>query len=351
MATTGFKPNVYIHLIRHGQSEHNYHAIGYSKDPETYCPEDADPDEKIRRKQIRDPRLTPHGINEALDLRYRFPYMNELTHILVSPLSRTLQTAFLAFEPAIKRGVRPIALDILRETGKGPNCCGSEISGLLKGFGELGESVLTTEITPGWEIPRPDASPMALPMRRNLVLCRLRELANLARMSGAELTQARKDFEDLDPDTCIWSPFNTWLMKYDFPPLQLGKDVHIAVVTHGTFLEWMTLGEGGLFDNAEFRTYMFEGEEEEGPDPKNGRSLLLMETQESKRRPDAWLSEEDLMRKMRARERVAGMGVDHDEDGLSGKGNPVIENVLEVSGSEIKDLDVGDARREEKRKL
>ncbi|KAH9213984.1 histidine phosphatase superfamily [Leptodontidium sp. 2 PMI_412] len=305
MATTGFKPKVYIHLIRHGQSQHNYSAIQYSKD-QNYDPKNADKSEWARCKSVRDPGLTPHGINEAIDLRHRFPYMDKITHILTSPLRRTLQTMFLGFEPAIKRGIKPIALDILRETGFGPNHFGSDLPSLLAEFGELGESVITTEIEPGWEIPQVVRSPIEISRRRNLVLSRLRELSNLAKMSESELNQAKKDFEELDPDTR--SPFNMWLMKYDFPRLREGKDVHIAVVTHGNFLKWMTFGEGVLFDNAEFRTFMFKGEEEGGPDPKADQSLHLVEMKESKDRPEAWLCEADLVEKLRMREEWSGRG-------------------------------------------
>ncbi|CZT53412.1 uncharacterized protein RSE6_14948 [Rhynchosporium secalis] len=137
MATAEFKPKVYIHLIRHGQAERNYSAIKWSKDPENYDYSKLSRVQRRRGQGIRDTSLTTHGKNEAISLCHRFPYMDDITHIVTSPLRWTLQTTLLALEPAIRRGVRPIALDILIEIGWSMCQFGSDLTVLLK---ELGSS-------------------------------------------------------------------------------------------------------------------------------------------------------------------------------------------------------------------
>ncbi|KAG4411049.1 hypothetical protein IFR04_015824, partial [Cadophora malorum] len=127
MARITSKPKVYIHFIRHAQSEVNHNAKRLTA---VQHPGKISKAEIFRCKNLIDPQLAPHGILEALDTRHRFPYMSKITHILTSPLQRTLQTTLLALESAIARnGVRPIAIDLLRETGKSANRGGSDLMG------------------------------------------------------------------------------------------------------------------------------------------------------------------------------------------------------------------------------
>lgn len=46
--------------------------------------------------------------------------MHSITHILCSPLHRTLETCLRSFEPLTSRGLQVIAWDALREWGDGP---------------------------------------------------------------------------------------------------------------------------------------------------------------------------------------------------------------------------------------
>ncbi|KAH7417465.1 hypothetical protein BKA64DRAFT_769434 [Cadophora sp. MPI-SDFR-AT-0126] len=222
------EPNVkvYVHLIRHAQT--------------------VTTSQKALKKAIRDPLLTLHGQNEALDLLHRFPHQQKLTHIITSPLRRTLQTTIIALEPAIRSGIRPIAMAELREVGNGPNSTGSEISLALRDWGELGDFIPSL----------------------------MKEL---------------------------WDWYGLQLVKE-------GKDVHIAVVSHGVFL-WKMTGEelGDYFGNAEFRTYGFRGEEDGLKE--NQKSWDLVEIQESLDRPHPSTSEEDLAKRALKREQANAMDV------------------------------------------
>lgn len=57
-----------------------------------------------------DPTLTDLGMRQCLAVRDDFPHHEKVTHILVSPLYRTVATAVHCFKPAIDRGVRVTAM-------------------------------------------------------------------------------------------------------------------------------------------------------------------------------------------------------------------------------------------------
>ncbi|KAL2062228.1 hypothetical protein VTL71DRAFT_6494 [Oculimacula yallundae] len=323
--TVKVKPKVYIHLIRHGQAEHNYNAIRWSKvsnilipitniqqhptnslqDPDNFDASKNDEAEQRRRCRRRDTPLTTHGKNEALDLRDKFPFMDDITHILTSPLRRTLQTTLLALEPAIKRGIRPIALEFLREIGMSRFNWGSHLETLLEELGELGKTVLTNEIMRGWEVPM---NPMEKMVRANLINRRLKGLAELCQLEKEERAS-----KTLDPMTDVWQ------LMYDLPLVEKGKDIHIAVVSHGGILDRMIRDQVDQkpdgFGNAEFRTYVL-GEEAEDvyearvkkeAEPREedeiefgikdgkvkGKRTLLIETEESKNREHEDMCEKD----------------------------------------------------------
>ncbi|KAK0105098.1 hypothetical protein ONS96_004501 [Cadophora gregata f. sp. sojae] len=272
MAPTNTMPKVYIHLIRHAQAQSNYQAIRRTAAQQGHpAPELTQADIDLCRS-IQDPRLTPHGIQEALALRTNFPFMNKITHIITSPLRRTLQTTLLGLEPAIRRGIQPIALDILRETGMGANSCGSYLPSLLDKLANLGgERVVTTEIERGWEVP---TCSIGVNLRAKLVKYRIKDLARVARMQEFEREEARLE---LDGGTgALFGHENRWLMEYDVPFVEEERDVHIAVVSHGSFLK-RVIGDGSKqMGNAEYRTFEFEAKSEGGVGGYN-----LVETDES----------------------------------------------------------------------
>ncbi|KAH6709060.1 hypothetical protein BKA61DRAFT_677962 [Leptodontidium sp. MPI-SDFR-AT-0119] len=254
MATREFRPKVYIHLIRHARAQHNY-------DPKT-----ATPAQKSIHRAFLNPSLTPQGRAEALDLLSRFPYMHLLTHILTSPLRRTLETTILALEPAIRNGIHPIVIEELREVGMGTTSTGTEISGVLRELGELGDLVMTDTLKPDWEFnleQRYEADE-----RAEKAKCMLKELGDI--LSG------QVGGTGYGPDNEAGRLWN----GYSFGTLPEGRDVHIAVVSHACFL-WKMIGEktSGNFGNAEFRTFQFRGDE--GCLERGQKSTDLIETQES----------------------------------------------------------------------
>ncbi|KAG8157573.1 hypothetical protein KVR01_012615 [Diaporthe batatas] len=84
-----------ITLIRHAQGWHNYYNDW----------------------SILDPTLTDLGERQCLAVQRNFPYHNKITHILASPLKRTIQTAVNCFKPAIDRGIRVQPLPEVIEIG------------------------------------------------------------------------------------------------------------------------------------------------------------------------------------------------------------------------------------------
>lgn len=75
-----------IHFIRHAQSEHNARAA-------------IAPDEDIVRHDpaLRDARLTPLGQDQAKALSAEISNLRDIELVVVSPLTRTIQTTIVAF--------------------------------------------------------------------------------------------------------------------------------------------------------------------------------------------------------------------------------------------------------------
>lgn len=82
-----------ITLIRHGQGYHNL----YNDD------------------QIIDPTLTDKGKKQCHRVCDQFTHHTNVTHILASPLYRTIETAFHCFRRAIDRGVKIVAMPEVTE--------------------------------------------------------------------------------------------------------------------------------------------------------------------------------------------------------------------------------------------
>lgn len=83
-----------ITIIRHAQGIHNVY-----QDYQTYI----------------DPTLTDLGKRQCLAVHDKFPHHNKVSHILVSPLFRTIQTGFHCFKPAIERGIKITAMPEVTE--------------------------------------------------------------------------------------------------------------------------------------------------------------------------------------------------------------------------------------------
>ncbi|KAK0126620.1 hypothetical protein ONS95_008207 [Cadophora gregata] len=108
-----------FHLVRHAEGPHNLRSIP-EKD----------------RVAMLDPGLTTYGTAQSELLSQRFNTMKKVTHILSSPLSRTLLTALVAFKPAIDRGIQVILIPDLRECGQGLCNTGSNIPDLVEELSE-----------------------------------------------------------------------------------------------------------------------------------------------------------------------------------------------------------------------
>ena len=93
-----------VYCIRHGESKHNV-------------------DYKIKGKEAffdisnRDPHLTENGVIESTRMYFRWLEKSEVECVLVSPLSRTLETAQCIFGK--NNNIPIIATDILLESPQG----------------------------------------------------------------------------------------------------------------------------------------------------------------------------------------------------------------------------------------
>jgi broad specificity phosphatase PhoE len=110
-----------IHLVRHAQGFHNLSAAN---------------------EAIPDPLLTPLGKTQCADLRKSFPYHDKLTHLVASPMRRTIYTCLEAFGstsstteiPKLKIAAVPEIQEISDapcDTGSAPEILAQEFGGLV----------------------------------------------------------------------------------------------------------------------------------------------------------------------------------------------------------------------------
>ncbi|KAK4248537.1 histidine phosphatase superfamily [Corynascus novoguineensis] len=230
----------YVHLVRHAQGFHNLCAENHA---------------------LPDPDLTPLGKEQCAQLAKTFPYQAQLTHLVASPLRRTIYTCLLSFEPALraqdsslaKRAV--IALPEVQEVSPLPCDTGSDPAVLAAEFGQDGQAVVDLSLVgPGWNDKTTADSPFAPVMER---------LEARARRARRWLRALGREYEAAHP----------------------GRDAHVAVVTHGGFLHFLTQDWDGMnpdagtgWANTEWRSYEFvEEEDSEG-------EARLRETEASWRR-------------------------------------------------------------------
>ncbi|TAQ89056.1 hypothetical protein B7494_g2629 [Chlorociboria aeruginascens] len=106
-----------IHLIRHAESEHK---------PRGCITVDHD---------IRDPKLNEAGRKHCIErAKHLCPQAKYITHILASPLSRTLETACLTFPDVINRGVKVLAIPELQSLSSDPCSIGMDICKLKERY-------------------------------------------------------------------------------------------------------------------------------------------------------------------------------------------------------------------------
>ena len=113
-----------IHLVRHAQGYHNL---------------------SLENQWIRDPDLTELGKQQCEDLCKAFPYHDKITHLVASPIRRTIFTCQFSFAPAVKAGKKIVALPDAQEVSLYPCDMGSDLEPLKKEFGDLVDFSLVSE--------------------------------------------------------------------------------------------------------------------------------------------------------------------------------------------------------------
>ena len=204
----------YLHLVRHAQGFHNLSIIN---------------------QQISDPELTPLGRKQCAELRKAFPFHDRITHLVASPMRRTLYTCLLSFEPVVKRGKTVTALPELQEVAAVPSDIGSSPKRLAAEFEPT--EVDLSRVGASWT-DKSSKSPFEPEMDK---------LAARAQKARLFLRSLAAEVQD--------------------------GDAHIVVVTHGGFLHFLTQdwdgmdpGRGTGWENAEYRTYQFA--DPSGQDPE-----------------------------------------------------------------------------------
>ncbi|PQE30394.1 phosphoglycerate mutase protein [Rutstroemia sp. NJR-2017a WRK4] len=219
-----------IHLVRHAQGFHNLTTANHI---------------------LPDPLLTPHGLEQCRVLSQNFPSPDSITHLVASPLRRTIYTTLYSFPSVLSRGVKVVALPEIQETSDLPCDTGSDVRVLEKEFGE-GEFrglVDLSRVEEGWNEKGVGG--------------------RWEPSSGAIEKRAREA--------------RVWLRGLGRD--NKGEDVNVVVVTHGGFLHYFTEDwedsakfSGTGWENTEFRSYRFV--DEKGDDA----NASVKETRESRER-------------------------------------------------------------------
>ncbi|KAK9415100.1 putative Phosphoglycerate mutase-like protein [Seiridium unicorne] len=245
-----------IHLVRHAQGYHNLNH---------------------ENEQLPDPDLTPFGEEQCRNLRDAFPDHDKITHLVASPLRRTVYTCLHSFEPVVKKGIKVIALPDAQEMSLQPCDHGSDVEKIKA---EFGEKVDFSRVQDGWNIKSPESKYYPDPAK-------LDARARDTRRSLRELAKSH------------------------------GDDAQIVLVTHGGIVhfvtgDWAGIPKGGAtgWKNTECRSYEFK--DPSGADPeaalqelessweqRRGSQVALTDTENREMR--------DILQKMLEAENAADM--------------------------------------------
>ncbi|KAK7721939.1 hypothetical protein SLS57_005006 [Botryosphaeria dothidea] len=254
-----------LHCVRHAQGFHNLTPDNHT---------------------LPDPALTDLGKQQCADLQRAFPHHDRITHVVASPIKRTLWTALLTFGPAIAtKNLKVLALPEIQETSDLPCDTGSDLAELEREF--AGQPVDLSRVHEGWNSNKGPWAPTP----------------------GAVAERARKA--------------RVWLREL------AGEDSEVVVVTHGSLLHTFTQDwsdhdkYGGTgWANTEHRTYSFV--------PGSGDEARIVETPESRaaRGASAFDDAENSKLKAEAEQEWAAQGFLNQNDTATG---PAIQEVgLEV---------------------
>ena len=128
-----------IHCVRHAQGFHNV---------------------SVANHQMHDPLLTQLGEAQCKRLQKNFAAMKNVDLVVASPLKRTIYTALIGFEPAIReKGLKVIAMPELQETSDLPCDTGSTPEEIAKEF--AGKPVDLDLVKQGWNNKKMKWAPTA----------------------------------------------------------------------------------------------------------------------------------------------------------------------------------------------
>ncbi|KAI9648341.1 hypothetical protein NHQ30_002974 [Ciborinia camelliae] len=226
---------VIFHFIRHAEAYHNIGIWG-----------------------ITDPGLTANGKRQCEQLRTILPAESNISLILCSSMTRTIETTLIAFKDVMETGnVKTVAWSALREWGRTTSSTGSPLPELKEKYGQQIGFELVHE--PDWELlsEGPLDKSRAQTVKNHLFT--LAKIAQEKTRSGELVTSGDEPYE-------------------------------IAVVSHSGFLEAMLKTELGpsranrnrreRFWNANMKSFSFDTID--GP---CGVRYELTQTKESKKRP------------------------------------------------------------------
>lgn len=223
-----------IHCVRHAQGYHNLETPGY--------------------ENLHDPLLTRLGEEQCTQLAALFPYHSSITHLVASPLKRTLYTCLLSFPSEVSSGLKVLAIPELQENGNIPCDTGSDPDILAK---ELADGTFAGRYKDSVDLSRVHAGWNSKTGKWSQEDPAIHERA----------TAARKILLGIGQEALEASG---------------GKEVGIVVVTHGGFLHFLTEDYDGDhkftgtgWANTEYRAYEFKS----GSDRAS-----LQETLESEKR-------------------------------------------------------------------
>lgn len=189
-----------IHIVRHAQGLHQCLSNGWA---------------------VPDPALSLEGDSQCRKLCKTFPHMDKITHLVASPMRRTILTCLQSFQPAVAGGKKILLVPEFQEVGAIPCTIGSSKKKLECEFGSKVDLSLVQE---GWN-DKSEQSPFNDYDRKKLAA-----RAQKARQFLYDLSQSAND------------------------------DAHIVVVTHGMFIDVLTkdyelLRDGHCWKNTEYRSF------------------------------------------------------------------------------------------------